>query len=215
MDALARRKFWMLVVLLVWLGVAAGWPLQSRGKAPTPPAEEDYPLNITADRLEADHPHQVITFSGQVVARHQDMILYADVLKIFYQTKKASPTPGVRSQTEQTTDKEAASPLAAVGIEKIAKIVAEGHVRLVQEDKVASGDKAIYYKSQEKIVLLGHPQLWRGENSLTGKQITFYLKDNRAVIVGTPQRRVEAIIYPSAQAPGSKRSGRQASPRGQ
>jgi lipopolysaccharide export system protein LptA len=207
MGSLASRKFWIFLSLMICLGLAPGWPLQLPVKAQTPPPKEDYPLNITAARLEADHPQQLITFSGQVVARHRDMILYADVLKIFYQTQKPPPTPGDKGQVEKTAAPEAESPLAAVGIEKISKIVAQGHVRLVQQDKVASGDKAIYYKDQEKIVLLGHPQLWRGENSLTGERITFYLKDNRAVIVGAPKRRVEAIIYPAAKSPVPKRSG--------
>jgi len=112
-------------------------------------------------------------------------------LKIFYEAKPAAP--GAKEG-----DKAPGSPLGAVGIEKITRIEAQGKVRVVQNDRVATGDKAVYYTQDEKIVLLGNPQLWRGNNSLKGQEIVFYLKDNRAVVDGGSQR-VEAVIYPSAR----------------
>lgn len=199
METLARHKWLIILCLSLCFGLTlagaeprAGWGQET--KAP----ESEYPLSITATRLEADHIQQVVTFSGEVVARHRDMILYTDVLKIYYQMKQKSPAPA-GTPGKKAPPTEAESPLEAVGIEKIDKIVAQGHVRLVQEDKVASGDRAVYYKPEEKIVLLGHPQLWQGENSVKGDRIIFYLKDNRAVVEGSPQRRVKAVLYPAAK----------------
>ncbi len=54
---------------------------------PKAAGQEELPLNITADRLEVEQNQQVISFINKVVARHKDMILYADLLKIFYQAK--------------------------------------------------------------------------------------------------------------------------------
>ncbi len=95
----------------------------------------------------------------------------------------------------------------AVGIEKITRIEALGKVRIVEGDRVATGDKAIYYTQEDKIVLLGNPQLWQGENSLKGHEIIFYHKENRAVVEGEINKRVEAVIYPSqkTQLPGKQR----------
>ncbi|OPX20573.1 MAG: hypothetical protein BZ151_03265 [Desulfobacca sp. 4484_104] len=202
MDSLKhpRRGIILGLILVVVLVLAQG------GLAQKPQdGEGEYPLNITAARLEADHPRQQISFIGQVVARYKDMILYSDVLKIFYQTKEAtSATKAPAAEKFQAPAGE--SPLDAVGIEKITRIEAQGHVRLVQEDKVATGDQAIYYKAEEKVVLLGHPQLWQGDNTLKGEVITFYLKDNRAVVDSAPLKRVEAIVYPKTKTPISGRA---------
>ncbi|MDD3581258.1 MAG: LptA/OstA family protein [Desulfobacca sp.] len=200
MDSLKQPRRWIIsgLILVLVLVLAEGGVAQE--------TEAEYPLNITAARLEADHPRQEISFIGQVVARYKDMILYSDVLKIFYQTKEATSAAKAPAAAEKAQAHDGESPLDAVGIEKISRIEAQGHVRLVQEDKVATGDQAIYYKAEEKVVLLGHPQLWQGENTLKGEIITFYLKDNRAVVDSAPQKRVEAIVYPKTKTPAPGRA---------
>lgn len=203
-------------LLLLWfLGVfSLLWTSPGYSQTGSKSADkEELPLNITADRLEVDQNQQVITFINKVVARHKDMILYSDTIKIFYQAKsetsggkgKTGAKPGPESSPARGTE---TSPLGAVGIEKITRLEAQGKVRMVQGDRVATGDKAIYYTQEEKIVLMGNPQLWRGENSLKGQEIVFYIKENRAVVEGDPKKRVEAVIYPSqkVQFPGKKTS---------
>lgn len=221
-----KRIFLLCLVGILCLTWAL--PCYSQTGSKSAGKEEELPLNITADRLEVEQNQQVISFINNVVARYKDMILYADILKIFYQAKtelaggkektgaKNCPPGQVKpSGTDSASVKENSkakdsqkgpepSPLGAVGIEKILRIEAQGKVRMVQGDRVATGDKAIYYTQEEKIVLLGNPQLWRGDNSLKGQEIVLYLKDNRAVVEGDPNKRVEAIIYPSSkvQLPG-------------
>jgi lipopolysaccharide export system protein LptA len=214
---------------LTWTGEAYAQPAPkpaSGAKSPATPRtgnQEELPLNITADRLEVDQNQQVATFINKVVTRYKDIILYADVLKIFYQSKKQPAGPKSCPATSSAQPKTASagnqsSPMDAVGIEKITRIEAEGKVRMVQGDRIATGDKAIYYTQEDKIVLLGHPQLWRGENSLTGHEIIFYAKENRAVVEGEINKRVQAVIYPSqkVQLPGqqSAPAGKLESPSG-
>lgn len=208
MEISTRRQYGIILFIILCGGIISSLSgALVYAQAIKPPAGDE-PLNITASRLEADHEKQVITFSGQVVARQRDMILYADALKIFYEakkeTKKEGGTPPGKSGGQETQ-----SPLGAVGIDKVTQIEALGHVRLVQDDKVASGAKATYYKPQEKVVLTGNPQLWRGESSLKGEQITFFLKENRAVVEGAPKKRVEATIYPSARTHGTAKNVKQ------
>lgn len=201
---------------------SAGAPAKSSGPS-KPAGDEELPLNITADRLEVEQNQQVISFINKVVARYKDMILYADLLKIFYQQKKEptgretagaqSPGPGPEASSAASPSKSkgsqtgaGGSPMDAVGIEKITRIEAIGRVRIVEGDRVATGDKAIYYTQEDKIVLSGNPQLWQGENSLKGQEIVFYHKENRAVVEGEINKRVEAVIYPSQknQLPGKQ-----------
>ncbi len=228
MELLTLRTKECLLLFLVGV-LNLSWASTCYSQTGTKSAgKEELPLNITAERLEVDQNQQVISFINKVVARQKDMILYADLLKIFYQAKTEaaggkektgaqSCPPGQQSPSgtesagvpENSKSKDSqkgaeTSPLGAVGIEKIIRIEAQGKVRIVQGDRIATGDKAIYYTQDDKIVLMGNPQLWRGENSLKGHEIVFYLKENRAMVEGDPNKRVEAVIYPSqkVQLPG-------------
>jgi lipopolysaccharide export system protein LptA len=97
--------------------------------------------------------------------------------------------------------------LSDLGGEKITRIVARGQVRFVQEDRVATGQEAIYYKDREEVVLLGNPQVWRAENTLKGEKIIFNLKDNKMQVESSPQKRVEAHLYSATSGPaGGKES---------
>lgn len=162
----------------------------------TPPvkkSDQEIPLHITSLHLEADQAKRLIIFSGQVKAQYGDSLLYTDQLRVYYQPPESAKPPAEQKSAGQ-------SPLGDLGGEKLDRIEAEGHVRFVQEDKVATGQQAIYYQNEDKVVLLGNPQVWRGENNLKGERITFHLKDNRVVVESSPQQRVEAHLY---QAPGA------------
>lgn len=172
---------WMLLVLCCWLP-----PRLADATPPSGDAAPEIPLQITASRLEVDHARQEIIFKDRVVARYKDVILYTDLLKIYYQPK---PAAGKKD-----------SPLEAVGIEKIDRIEAVGKVRVVQEDRVATGEQAVYYPQAEKIVLSGNPQLWRGQNSIRGDEVVVFIKENRVVVSGRASQQVEAVLYPATKA---------------
>jgi lipopolysaccharide export system protein LptA len=151
--------------------------------------KSEIPLYISASQLEADQDKRRIVFKGQVKAVYGEATLYADQLLVFYQPpKKGRPSSSG-----------AESPLGDLGGEKIDRIEALGKVRFVQGDRVATGEKAIYYRDQDKVVLLGHPQVWRGENHLRGSKITIYLASRKVMVQGSSQRRVEAHLYQSTE----------------
>ncbi|MFZ5448893.1 MAG: LptA/OstA family protein [Thermodesulfobacteriota bacterium] len=181
------------VLLLTWVPLAYG-------AAHKPAAtEQEIPLRINADRLEADQKAGTIVFSGQVKALYGDSTLYSDKLLVYLKNQPATPKGAAKPSQEQTQ----ASPLGDLGAGKIDRIVAKGQVRLVQADRLASGDEAIYYKDRDEVVLLGNPQLWQAENTLKGERIVFNLKTNRVLVESSPQRRVEALLY-SKGTPGGK-----------
>ncbi|MDI6854274.1 MAG: LptA/OstA family protein [Deltaproteobacteria bacterium] len=190
MNALGVKKLaaagaaWLALCCSAW--GAFGQAAPEKGK--------EVPLHITAMHLEADQAKRLITFGGQVKAQYGDSFLYTDQLRVYYEAPKPGKAPAAPEEAAAGQ-----SPLGDLGGEKIERIEAEGHVRFVQEDKVATGQKAIYYRDEEKVVLLGNPQVWRGENNLKGEKITLHLKDNRVVVESSVQQRVEAHLY---QAPG-------------
>ena len=114
-----------------------------------------------------------------------------------------SPNPSCHQGAAPAVPEKAdQSPLGDLGGDKIDHIVAKGNVRLVQEDRVATGDEAIYYKDRDEVVLLGNPQLWRAENTLKGERIIYNLKTNKVLVESSPQRRVEALLYSQGTSEG-------------
>ena len=192
------RPRWFLILIGLLVLVSAGSP-PAYAAAPKKPAPgEDVPLRINAARMEADQQAGIIIFSGQVKAVHGDATLYSDQLRIYLLPKPEAPKGAAKPPQEKTDQ----SPLGDMGAEKIDRIVAKGNVRLVQEDRVATGDEAIYYKNRDEIVLLGNPQVWRAENTLKGERIIFNLKTNKVLVESSPQRRVEALLYSQGSSEG-------------
>ena len=72
-------------------GRAVGPPVQGTppGREVAPPAQPsgEFPLHITAAKLEADQAAGTVTFTGQVKATYGDSILYSDQLRVFFQKK--------------------------------------------------------------------------------------------------------------------------------
>jgi lipopolysaccharide export system protein LptA len=201
--------FLALLGFTVYAGGALGAP-PAKASTPKKGTAGEFPLHITAARLEADQNAGIIIFSGQVKAEYGDATLYADQLRVYYQpTTPAKTAPGAAPASPSakagppSQDKGASqSPLGFGGGEKIDRIVAQGQVRFVQEDRLATGQEAIYYKAKDEVVLLGNPQLWRGENTLKGDRIVFNLKENKTTVESSSQKRVEAHLYSAAPGAG-------------
>jgi len=196
----------VLIILAALAGLAAAPVLGAppeKGKAAQPKPDREFPLHITAAKLEAEQPAGVIIFSGAVKATYGENILYADQLRVYFQKK---PEAAKAKGGTAAGAKEAAgeNPLGELGGDKIDRIVAQGSVRFVQGDRVASGQTATYYKGREEVVLVGNPQLWQAENNLKGERIIFSLKDNRMRVESSPLKRVEAHLYPATQGAGGK-----------
>ncbi len=135
-------------------------PEQSRG-----------PIEVSADRLEADDQAQSLVFLGNAVATQDDATIYGDRLTVLYAGEKR----------------------------EIERVVAEGSVRILQGTRVATGAKAILYHVEERIVLTGSPKVTDGDNSVQGQEITIYLNDQRSVVTGGTDSRVKAIFTPQKE----------------
>ncbi len=196
------KKSWELAPGLI-LALLLSHPAAAVDEAPAQKAAPgEFPLHITAARLEADQKGGVIVFSGKVKADYGDSTLHADELRVYFKAKPEAPNEKAAAPAPQAENQ---GPLGDMGGEKIDRIVARGQVRYVQEDRVATGNEAIYYKDRDEVVLLGNPQLWRAENTLKGERIVFNLKTDKVLVESSPQRRVEALMY-SQPPPGGKES---------
>jgi lipopolysaccharide export system protein LptA len=185
-----------------WGQKAAPQPAAStpapQAKAPGVPNQE-FPLHISAAQMEADQDKRVIIFKGQVKADYGDSTLYTDKLLVFYKPKEEKPKVKGRSPSPPAEKSPEASPLEALGGDQIDRIEAWGNVRYVQGDRVATGEKAIYYRDKNEIVLLGQPQVWRGEDYMKGSKIIINLATKKVEVESSSAQRVEAHLYPSTQ----------------
>ena len=184
---------------------AARKPEARRDPGRAAPAQAEVPLRITADRLEADQETRLILFSGQVKAQKGETVLYCDELRVYYQPSPAAPATTAEAPRQEL--------LGGLGGEKIDRIEARGRVRFVHEDRVATGEQAVYYQERGEIILTGNPKVWQGDNTLTGERIIVTTRENRVRVESSPQRRVEAYLYEQGdrrflpETPGRSRKG--------
>ncbi|MHB1398837.1 MAG: lipopolysaccharide transport periplasmic protein LptA [Trichloromonadaceae bacterium] len=134
-------------------------------------ASTDQPIDIRSDRLEANDAKKQMRFLGNVVARQGDLTIYAQEITIFY----------------------------AEGAGDIDRVEALRDVRIVQGEKVATGQKGVFFNREAKIVLTGSPRINQGQDFISGEQITVFLNEERSVVSGQDGGRVNAVFHPKGQ----------------
>ncbi|MFH1059838.1 MAG: LptA/OstA family protein [Pseudomonadota bacterium] len=152
--------------------------------------KSDQPIHVVADRLEVDNKAQVANFIGNVKAVQGDVTINSDSLEVHYdrdaaEAAQAQPKPAGQ-ESQGLMD----------GGGKVRKVVAIGHVKVVQKDRVAVGRIATYWAGARKILLEGEATVWRGKNQVSGEQITVFLDDDRSIVHGKPGKRVAVTIIP-------------------
>jgi len=152
----------LIFLLLMPLSAFAAPEVSSRNRGP---------VDVSADRLEADDKAQTLVFSGNAIAIQDDVTIHGDRLTVKYTGEKR----------------------------EIERVVAVGSVRITQGTRVATGEKAILYHTEERIVLTGSPKVSDGANFVHGQEITLYLNDQRSVVTGGAGGRVNAVFTPQAE----------------
>jgi lipopolysaccharide export system protein LptA len=135
------------------------------------------PINIDSDRLEADQKTNTVTYMGNVVAKQEDVTLYANTLLIIYD-------PDTK---------------------KLKEIVATGNVKVVQLERRATGQKVTFDQDKNKVILDGDAVVREGTNVIRGERITFYVEEERSVVEPGMGWRVSTSITPPAREEGEKK----------
>lgn len=141
------------------------------------------PIEITSDRLDAYNEKKMVVFSGNVVAIQEDKTIYADTLNIIY---RKAPEPRAGKKTETPGG-------------ELDRIEAVGNVRVVQLNRLVTGEKAVYYQGEQKIIVTGDPVLKEGESVIRGERVVVLLDENKGIVESSKQKRVTAVINPPAQ----------------
>jgi lipopolysaccharide export system protein LptA len=182
-----------------WGILALGWLLLTvsmvRAQEPKPPPSsplsqfmvKEKPIQITSDKMEVSQKDGTIVFEGHVVAQQENLTMVGKKLVVVAVKEKATPK-NAKADAEQSGV-----------INRVDRIEVTGDVKITQGDKLATCDKAVYYRQDQKIVLSGNPQVSQGKDVLNGRVITLYLLEERSVIEGGGQNPVKATIYPDGK----------------
>lgn len=134
--------------------------------------DSSQPVKITSEQLEADDQAGIFIFKGDVQAQQGEVFIYAQTMTVSY----------IKGEKRQ-----------------IETVIAEGDVRIVQLNRIATGGKAIFYHQEGRIILSDQPRVVQGDNTVEGERIVVYLNDNRSIVEGSSKRRVKAVFIPGEE----------------
>ena len=165
-----------IVLVAAWALPALGWAQApasrpaAGGTTPDGKKQDDrnQPVTVDSDRMERFGKEGLIIFTGNVVARHNNSVQYADRMEVYLDEKG----------------------------DKILRSVSTGTVRIVTKDcKTGTAKRAEYFDLEQRVVLVGNARVWQDDNVVSGDTITIDLAQDRNVVMGGKQERVKAVFY--------------------
>ncbi len=117
------------------------------------------PTTIDARQLEVNYEKNVAVFVGDVVVVDPQLRLSADRMTVTFDPAN----------------------------NRIARVDADGRVKISQEDKSAEADRAVYTVADGKIVLTGHARVYREQDMLTADEIIFFRGEDRMIARPNPR----------------------------
>ncbi len=154
MKVMKSKRFMAIATLALATAGAAG---AQQGVSALKGHDSRAPVDISADRGEAQDRADRVVFAGNVLVRQLDLTLRTERLTVAYSTGD--------------------------GID-INRIDASGGVVVTSPSETARGDLAVYDIDQGLITMVGNVRLERGGSFLTGGRLTIDLDSGRAVMDG-------------------------------
>jgi len=139
------------------------------------PGKSDQPtlVAITAAQLSYTDSERKAHYEGGVSAKGSDFTASSQTMDVYLlpRTQSASQTTPIQSVTGQS---------------RVDRIVAQGHVLVLQPNRRAEGEKLVYSAADDKFVLTGGPpSIFDAEQGkVTGVSLTFFRADDRVLVEG-------------------------------
>jgi lipopolysaccharide export system protein LptA len=155
------------------VAAVAGAQSASPGPTTTPPAGKaaarSQPVTVDSDKMERFGKEGLVIFTGNVVARQNGSVQYADRMEVYLDEKG----------------------------DRILRTVSTGNVRIIMKDcRTGTARRAEYHDLEQRVVLSGNARVWQDDNVVTGDNIVIYLSQDRAVAESSKQERVKGVFYP-------------------
>lgn len=129
------------------------------------------PIELKADELFSDSTNRTATFTGKVSARQGDITIFADKLIVRY----------------------------APDTKDVDRVEAISNVSIIQGNRRAVAQQAVYDTTKGTIVLTGNPKVYQEHDTLTAKEITYFVDEQRSTATGGTGERVSVEIYPKGK----------------
>ncbi|HET9492557.1 MAG TPA: lipopolysaccharide transport periplasmic protein LptA, partial [Methylomirabilota bacterium] len=169
------------LVVAVALVAAVGAGAQPAGRRGEAKGNDDrtQPVTVDADRMERFGKESLVVFSGNVIARQNNSVQYAERMEVYLDEKG----------------------------DRILRTVSTGNVRIVTADcRTGTARRAEYHDLEQRVVLVGDARVWQDDNVVSGETITMYLAQDRSVVQAGKQDRVKAVFHPRDDKAGRDRS---------
>jgi len=155
-------------VLIVLAPALAAGQLPAAGGAKAAKDEKAQPLTVDADRMERFGKENLVIFSGNVVARRDNSVQYADRVEVYLDEKG----------------------------DRILRTVSTGSVRIITKDcRTGTAQRAEYFDLEQRVMLIGNARVWEEDNVVSGDTITLFISQDRSIVQGGKQERVKAVFY--------------------
>lgn len=134
--------------------------------------ERNAPVVVDADQMESLKKEGLVIFTGNVVARQNNSIQYADRMEVYLDERG----------------------------ERVLRTVSTGNVRVITKDcRIGTARRGEYDDLEQRVVLIGNARVWQDDNVVTGERITMFLAEERSIVQGGKQERVKAVFHPQSE----------------
>jgi lipopolysaccharide export system protein LptA len=170
-----------VAALVLALALGAVTPVLAQPPASARKGEDRaQPVTVDADRMERFGKESLVVFTGNVVARQNNSVQYADRMEVYLDEKN----------------------------DRILRTVSTGSVRIITRDcRTGTAARAEYLDLEQRVILSGNARVWQDDNVVSGDTITIYLSQDRSVVQGGKQERVKAVFYPRDEKKDDRRNG--------
>jgi lipopolysaccharide export system protein LptA len=138
----------------------------TEAKTAAPPGAQ--PVTVDSDKMERFGKESLVVFTGNVVARQNNSVHYADRMEVYLDEKG----------------------------DRILRTVSTGNVKIITRDcRTGTARRAEYHDLEQRVVLSGNARVWQDDNVVSGESIVIYLAQDRTVVEGGKQERVKGVFY--------------------
>lgn len=114
------------------------------------------PIVITSQSLTANQKEGTAFFKGSVAAKSSEMTLFSDTMKVYYAEDGS-----------------------------VSRMESEGNVKLIKGGQTVTSERAVYTADTGTVVFTGDPRAVEGTSIVTGDKIIYYVSEDRFIVEGS------------------------------
>jgi len=163
-----------------------------------PGSNSKEPITIDADKLVYFDKEQKAIYTGNVVAIQGDSKLNCSILTIYLAKNETQGEQGAEASVASPASDASGQPPSS-STSQVKHMDAMGPVTVVSKTQVATGERAVYDKTENKVWLFGAVTMSDGANVTKGDKLTYDMTTGEAVVeVNQGSQRVHGQFIPNS-----------------